>query len=916
MKNSIAIILAGALVLGTATQGRDLDFYAYYTTLDYEQGQDVARLGQIPVNAVKAFAGGQADPADLVPRPPRNNAIRWGKYADLIVNVTKGRKLVFSRATGYLPYLQTVKGKYPLKSLVQALPDPLCLSSHVSVVQSDASQIVVHWRHVPDPGRVVTTETIHETFMISPAGKVRREVRVGTGRLDDFNDPTNAIVQQLTLHDDGVTELPLTPARLSDSPGKPISGTPVRTSPNKIQAAWLKFDGGLKPSGRDETSELIRATACSVSGNKTLWKKGVSGTALAFDGYFSKVTLPRDKAPTITDNLTLETWVALGAYPWNDAGIVHCASGEPIDPEDYKHGYRDPYTYRPWKMKGYLLGVDPYGRAIFKINGEQIGGGEIPDDKTVNKGDVLPTYRWTHLAATYGGGKMRLYVDGKMIASKPASGPIALPERDVLIGLNGDAQRISDPVSHSDRAAKNNLPLICGIEGLIDEVMIYDRVLSAAEIRNSFDAFHPTPDELTSVDLDRRVLPGGSTGQVAEKFGATCETLKFHELWDNLWRSGAHRDITVRFDEVPGSVVFWQGTNFGSGWVTENNKWMSDQSWEIGGPHGCAEHMADKRGRFNHIRLIENTDARVVVHWRYASIDVGYVFPHTGVWADEYYTIYPDGTGVRCVDGHPGGWQDTQFLSQPGTTCLDNINLTAMSVANLKGESKDLTWQLPNIVPPNPIKDACIKRINFKSEWKVFAVYQTGASLNTWGTGEQSKHTPDPFAGPWNHWPIGLNPSDGRYAVSNDRVTHAALGGARKTGELILYGFTQKPVEKLTALAKSWNHAPTVAAAIGCKSNGYDRSQRAYMLTATGKPLSFTLHGSEGSPVVNPCFVISNWNTGSACNVKVNGHEVKPGKNFRQGIVHDAKGKPVLIIYLKLEAATAVHVEAEVRPGS
>jgi len=512
---------------------------------------------------------------------------------------------------------------------------------------------------------------------------------------------------------------------------------------------------------------------------------------------------------------------------------------------------------------------------------------------------------------------MCLYVDGKLVASKSVAGPIILLERDVLIGLSGDAQRISDPVSHSKRAANNNLPLIYGIEGLIDEVMIYDRVLSAAEIRNSFEAFRPTSDGLTDVDLDRRILPGESTGQAAKKFGATCRTLKFHELWDNLWRPSAFRDITVSFDEVAGKVVFWQGTGFGSGWVTENNKWMSDQSWEIGGPHGCAEHMADKRGRFNHIRLIENTDARVVVHWRYVAIDVGYVFPHTAVWADEYYTIYPDGTGVRCVDGHDGGWQDTQFLSQPGTTCLDNINLTAMSVANLQGESMDLTWKLPNIVPPNPIKDACIKRINFKSLWKVFTVYQLGVRMNTWGTGEQSKHTPDPFAGPWNHWPVGLNPSDGRYAVSDDRVTHAALGGARGTGELILYGFTQKPVAKLAAIARSWNKAPAIVAVKGCESNGYDRSQRAYKLTATAKSFSFTLQGSADSPVVNPCFVISNWNTGAVCNIKVNGKELKPGKAFRQGIVHDTEGKPVMIIYLKLESSAAVQVEAAVRlvPG-
>ena len=44
--------------------------------------------------------------------------------------------------------------------------------------------------------------------------------------------------------------------------------------------------------------------------------------------------------------------------------------------------------------------------------------------------DVLPTYRWTHLAGTYGRGRMCLYVDGKLVASEPASGPVVLPDRD------------------------------------------------------------------------------------------------------------------------------------------------------------------------------------------------------------------------------------------------------------------------------------------------------------------------------------------------------------------------------------------------------------------------------------------------------------------------------------------------------
>lgn len=895
-------ILAAAFATGLAASAQTADFYAYYTRLDYTQPQSDPAMAQLPVNALAEFSGRREK---VESRDPNPGEIRWGKYADLVVNMTGGRQVVFSRATGYLPYLRTPKGKFPFKQAVECRPDPLCLCSHVRLVESEPGRLVVHWRHVPDPASVVITETIQEYFTFTPDGKVRRQVTVGTPELDNFY-PGNVETEELSLTTDGITVLSTSKAT-PETPRSTAVGSPVRETAAESPAAWLRFDDGLKSNGNVAVEEVSDGK-CPVAGNKALWKTGVSGTALAFDGYFSKVTLPKDKAPAVKNELTLEAWVALGAYPWSDAGIVHCSAGEPVSPQDYKHGYQDPYTYRPWKMDGYMLGVDPYGRPIFKINGEQVGGGVLEPADLPSKQDILPTCRWSYLTATYGNGRMRLYVDGRLAAEKEATGLIAVPDRDVLIGLNGDPQRVSDPVSHSKFASNNNLPLVYGIEGLIDEVKIYDRALSAAEIEKSFRNARPSEKDLTKPDLEPRILPGMVDGKPAEKFGAVCTTLKYHDLWDNLWRPDAYRDILVRFDTVPGSVVFWLGTNFGSGWVTENNKWMSDQSWEIGGPHGCAEHMADKRGRFDHVRLIENTAARVVVHWRYASVDVGYVFPETAVWADEYYTIYPDGVGVRHVDGIDGGWHDTQFLSQAGTTCLDTMELTALSVANMNGEGRELTWGLPNHVPDNPLKDACIKRLNFKSKCKVFAIYKEGAEISQWGGREQSKHTADPFAGPWNHWPVGLNPSDGRYAVSSDRVTHAALGGADPTGNLILYGFTDQPAASLVPLAKSWNRPPAIDKTAGCTSKGYEASQRAFVLTATSKPISFTLHGTRDTPIHHPCFVIEHWDSDTASQVTINGRAIQPGKGFRQGIVRDTQGRQSMIIWLDLQSTTATEV--------
>ena len=98
-------------------------------------------------------------------------------------------------------------------------------------------------------------------------------------------------------------------------------------------------------------------------------------------------------------------------------------------------------------------------------------------------------------------------------------------------------------------------------------------------------------------------------------------------MWDEPRRVGPDSDVVVRFDESPIRLVFWQGTNYGGDWVTENNKWYTDEFVETGGPIDCpggedCEPMSDKQNRYWRVRNLENTDARAVVHWRYALFEV------------------------------------------------------------------------------------------------------------------------------------------------------------------------------------------------------------------------------------------------------------------------------------------------------
>jgi hypothetical protein len=62
--------------------------------------------------------------------------------------------------------------------------------------------------------------------------------------------------------------------------------------------------------------------------------------------------------------------------------------------------------------------------------------------------------------------------------------------------------------------------------------------------------------------------------------------------------------------------------------------------------------------------------------------------------------------------------------------------------------------------------------------------------------------------------------------------------------------------------------------------------------------------------------VIKNWESGLACSVSINGEELKPGPGFRQGLVHDTEGKPMLIVFLKYNSDETLRVTIATRGGA
>lgn len=675
-----------------------------------------------------------------------------------------------------------------------------------------------------------------------------------------------------------------------------LSSPSSLSAKNEPVAHW-KFDEGKGKCAIDSAARQRD----SIFGNFR-YIPGVSQTGVKFDGFTTHIVRDAEDAPRLKDALTIEAWVAPQAYPWNWCAVVN-------QQENHKAGY--------------FFGIDEVGHVglHLAINGKWH---ECTSEDTIGFMD-----KWSHIASTFDKNTgITVYIDGKVAGKLSVKGRLIFAEDvDLQIGRNHE-KTLLKPESLVRR--KVNFPTSYSFDGIIDELKIYDRALSAGEIEGAYRRSKPKGKP----PLEWRKLPQIPTDRI--RFGGVYCKLKFYEEWDALWRVGDDPDIVVSFDEGPYRMVFWRGTNYNMNLVTENGKWVSDQSAEGGGGEvmGCCEHMSDKQCRYAHVRIIENHEARVVVHWRYAICDVLYRIASVdeetgwGAWADEYYYIYPDGAAVRHFTVHGlGGCSITEptVLNQPGEKAEDNVKLAAVTMANMKGEMRTHTWDpWPSngrVAAPftNALPGANIYMVNLKSKSKPFYIYEPGTRIIPYGGGLRELRKEYSRFPTWNHWPVSQPPSDGRYALAPDRVSSSAITSpeppmTRRKGGVegrFIMGLTNKSVGQLAPLSRSWlKPAELKVKGRAFNNKGYSRNQRAYILSRNPahlpQSLELELAASGDSPIVNPAFVIEDWGENDV-SLKLNGKEIRTGRNFRYGHRHTLESSD-LIVWINTESTKPVRI--------
>ncbi len=202
------------------------------------------------------------------------------------------------------------------------------------------------------------------------------------------------------------------------------------------------------------------------------WRQGVIGNGLLFDGYSTYIAHSFDEGnqnaePQYRSALSIGVWVAPRSYEWGDDGKLSAIVNR----------------YNLDRKQGYLLGMFRHGFWSFQVGLE---GGDW-EELWSPDGHELPKNEWSYVNAVFDGnqGEIKLYLNGSEIASAAVPRGSRLAEAadtDLLIGKNNHSSLLAEVFS------------LHMFSGIIDELKIYNRALSAEEVAASYryvlDTFH------------------------------------------------------------------------------------------------------------------------------------------------------------------------------------------------------------------------------------------------------------------------------------------------------------------------------------------------------------------------------------------------------------------------------------------
>jgi hypothetical protein len=212
----------------------------------------------------------------------------------------------------------------------------------------------------------------------------------------------------------------------------------VTISPDEMPVAGLIGYWPMDEGGGLVTADATANEATGRLINRPAWVTGQIGAAIDFDGINDRVDLGNRAHLRLTGAMSLSAWVWVDDFAGNGR-IVN------------KQG--------PRGRRGWSLNIEEGGFASFQVAANR-------QELVLLDGTTLPTQQWIHLTGTYEPGvAMSLYVNGALDASRTSGVPGSQHNSDLAVSI-GDRPTGGTPFN-----------------GRIDEVRIYGRALSPAEVQ-------------------------------------------------------------------------------------------------------------------------------------------------------------------------------------------------------------------------------------------------------------------------------------------------------------------------------------------------------------------------------------------------------------------------------------------------
>jgi hypothetical protein len=272
---------------------------------------------------------------------------------------------------------------------------------------------------------------------------------------------------------------------LSDQSDESSTPTPV---PGLMAAYGM--DEGAGTSVADSSGQNNAGT-----GSSTTWADGKYGKALSFNGTSSWVTVEDAASLRLTTGMTLSAWV-------------------------------NPATVANWRsVVGKELSAGGVSYLLYAANGSSVPSGwakvSTEGHATANGVSPLPVNAWSHLAFTFDGAALRLFVNGQQVAQTPHSENLIADGSPLRIGGNK----------------------IWGeyFNGLIDEVRVYNRAQTAAEVQTDMT----TPIGGAVPDTQAPTAPGSLAATGAPGNAQLTWTASTDNVGVNGYR--IHRSTTPGF---------------------------------------------------------------------------------------------------------------------------------------------------------------------------------------------------------------------------------------------------------------------------------------------------------------------------------------------------------------------------------